>query len=105
MSASSNDSGDGNAGAIHDAPLDLSFQLPVEPGYRELPPKGSWEAGYELSLLALEFVKDRPEIWEQRRARVVNVEFVMRWGFVTLNTGNEVASAAMFVLWPLAQAA
>jgi len=77
MSASSNDSGDGNAGALRDAPLDLGFQLPVEPGYRELPPKGSWEAGYELSLLALESVKDRPEIWAQRHACMVNVEFVM----------------------------
>ena len=77
MNASSNDSSDGNADALRDAPLDMGFQLPVEPGYRERPPKGSWEAGYELSLIALASVKDRPEIWEQRNARMVNVEFVM----------------------------
>ena len=30
-----------------------------------------------LSLLALASVKNRPEIWEQRHARMVNVEFIM----------------------------
>jgi hypothetical protein len=80
MNASSNDSDKSAAGqpdALREAPLDLGFELPVEPGYRELPPRGSWEAGYELSLLALAAVKDRPEIWAQRAARMVDVEFVM----------------------------
>ena len=80
MNASSNDSDKPAAAppaALRDAPLDLSFELPVEPGYRELPPRGSWEAGYELSLLALAAVKDRPEIWAQRAAQMVDVEFIM----------------------------
>jgi hypothetical protein len=62
-----------------DAPLppDLDFELPIGPRWWSDPPRGSWEAGYELSLLALAAVKDRPEIWAQRAAQMVNVEFVM----------------------------
>jgi hypothetical protein len=77
MNSSSSDSPDPGADFLHDRPPTLDFELPVEPGYRELPPKGSWEDGYRLSLMALELVKNRPEIWEQRNARMVNVEFVL----------------------------
>lgn len=76
MNGSSNGSNE-KADRLESSLVDLAFELPIEPGYRELPPKGTWEAGYELSLLALEMVKDRPEIWEQRNARMVTVEFVM----------------------------
>lgn len=69
--------GAGPAAAFHDASLDLGLLLPVQPGNRELPLKGSWEASCELSLLALASVKDRPEIWAQRAVQMVNVEFVM----------------------------
>lgn len=65
--------------ALRDAPrrADSDLELPIAPQWWSEPPRGSWEAGYELSLLALESVKDRPEIWQQRRASMVNVEFVM----------------------------
>lgn len=76
MSASSNDSPD-LPGVLRDAPLDLAFELPVQPGYRELPPKGSWEDGYRLSLLALASLNDDSPVWEQRRIRRVDVEFVL----------------------------
>lgn len=69
--------GAGPADAFHEASLDLGLLLPVQPGNRELPLKGSWEASCELSLLALASVKDRPEIWAQRAVQMVNVEFVM----------------------------
>lgn len=77
MSVSSNNSANGPGEILTKTPPEHDFVLPVEAGYRELPPKGSWEAGYQLSLLGLEMIKDRPEIWEQRAARMVNVEFVM----------------------------
>lgn len=58
-------------------PLDLDLELPIAPRWWSDPPRGSWESGYELSLMALQSVKDRPEIWEQRNAQMVDVEFVM----------------------------
>ncbi|MBN9691632.1 MAG: hypothetical protein J0M24_15445 [Verrucomicrobia bacterium] len=51
--------------------------LPVDPGFRSLPPSGSWEDGYRLSLAALELVKDRPEVFLARSQRMVDVEFVI----------------------------
>jgi hypothetical protein len=66
---------------LRDAPTasapDLDLELPIAPRWWSDPPKGSWEDGYQLSLMALELVKNRPEIWEQRNARMVNVEFVL----------------------------
>ena len=76
MNESSNDSGE-DSGALKEAAGDSGFELPIEPGYRERPPQGSWEAGYRLSLLALEMVKNRPEIFEQRDERMCPVEFRM----------------------------
>jgi hypothetical protein len=58
-------------------PVDLDFELPVEPGYNSLPPKGTWEDGYRLSLAGLEMVKDRPWIWEEREKWRCHVEFKM----------------------------
>lgn len=65
--------------ALRDAPVsvDLDLEFPVPPRWWSDPPRGSWEAGYELSLLALQAVKDRPEVWAQRDAQRVDVEFVM----------------------------
>lgn len=51
--------------------------LPVEPGFRSLPPAGWWEDGYHLSLAALELIKDRPEIFAQHSARMCDVESVL----------------------------
>jgi len=58
-------------------PLDFDFELPIEPGFDSLPPKGTWETGYKLSLMGLEMIKDRPEIWEERKRRRCDVEFKM----------------------------
>ena len=43
-------------------PLDFDFELPIEPGFDSLPPKGTWEDGYKLSLMGLEMIKDRLDI-------------------------------------------
>jgi hypothetical protein len=55
--------------------LDFDFELPIEPEFISLPPKGTWEAGYKLSLMGLEMIKDRPQIWEERERRRCDVEF------------------------------
>ena len=55
--------------------VDFDFELPIEPGFLSLPPDGTWEAGYKLSLMGLEMIKNRPEIWEERRQRRCDVEF------------------------------
>lgn len=79
MNASANDSPDSPAArpaASRETPPDLEFELPVASGYRERPPTGSWEAGYRLSLAALEFVKDGPEVFAARDRQMCDVEFV-----------------------------
>ena len=58
-------------------PVDFDFELPVEPGFESLPPKASWEAGYTLSLMGLEMIKDRPGVWEERRKARCYEEFKM----------------------------
>ncbi len=58
-------------------PSEGGFEFPVEPGFRSLPPKGTWEAGYRLSLRGLEAIKDRPWIWEEREGRRCYEEFKM----------------------------
>jgi hypothetical protein len=59
-------------------PLDFDFELPVpDPGFNPDPPKGTWEDGYNLSLMGLEMIKDRPEIWAERERRRCDVEFKM----------------------------
>jgi hypothetical protein len=77
MNDSSDESVDGNSRTLNDSGGEYRFDLPIEPNYRERPPKGSWEAGYRLSLLALEMVKDRPEIFARRDERMCSVEFRM----------------------------
>ena len=75
MNSSSNDSPENPPAASCETPPDYQFDLPVVPGYRERPPKGSWEAGYRLSLAALELVKNRPEVFAERDRQMCNVEF------------------------------
>ncbi|MBI3878314.1 MAG: hypothetical protein HY300_20520 [Verrucomicrobia bacterium] len=75
MNVSSKDSVEHQPDVLRETPPDYGFVLPVEPGYRERPPKGSWEAGYRLSLAGLELVKDRPELFIQRDLLMCNVEF------------------------------
>src|SRR4051812_12886678 len=69
MSESGNESDKHSSAELRETPGDYGFELPIEPNYRERPPQGSWEAGYRLSLMALEMVKNRPEIFDQRDQR------------------------------------
>lgn len=75
MNVSSNGSPENPPESLRETPPDYGFVLPVEPGYRELPPSGTWEAGYRLSLAALGLVKDRPEIFVHRARCMCDVEF------------------------------
>jgi hypothetical protein len=77
MSASSNDSPNPDPDALREPSAAYPFDLPVEPGHREKSPSGTWEDGYRLSLQALELVKDRPEIFQQRNQQMCSVEFVL----------------------------
>jgi hypothetical protein len=43
--------------------------------YGPVPSSASWEAGYRMSLIALERLKDCPEFWEERRKDRCDVEF------------------------------
>jgi hypothetical protein len=58
-------------------PVDLDFELPVEPGFHSRPPRASWEAGYQLSVIALEMIKDKSWIWEERKRERCYEEFKM----------------------------
>jgi hypothetical protein len=53
------------------------LDLPIDPSFVSKPPKGTWEDGYNLSLLALEQVKNRPEIFEQRARGMCAAEFIL----------------------------
>jgi len=75
MNESSNDSANPAPGELRETPPDYGFELPIEPGYRERPPRGSIEAGIRLGLLALEQMKDRPQVFAQREERRCDVEF------------------------------
>lgn len=75
MNASSNESPEPDPQVLHEASSEYQLDLPVEPGYREIPPPGTWEDGYRLSLEALELARDRPEIFAQRDQRMCAVEF------------------------------
>lgn len=77
MNESSKGSVEGQPAFLREAPPDYDFRLPVEPGFRDLSPKGTWEAGYRLSLAALESVKRRPEIFTHRDQCMCDVEFKM----------------------------
>ena len=75
MNEFSNESGSGESPALRETPPDYGFELPVEPGYRERPPRGSIETGIRLGLLTLEQVKNRPQIFAERDKRRCDVEF------------------------------
>lgn len=62
---------------LRDEPAAYGLTLPVDSTFRSLPPAGTWEDGYRLSLAALELVKDRPEIFAERSRRMCDVEFVL----------------------------
>ena len=53
------------------------FEFPIEPEFRSFPPYGTWEAGYRLSLIGLEAIKNRPGIWEEREKQRCYEEFKM----------------------------
>jgi hypothetical protein len=57
------------------SPYDL--ELPIDPTFSSRPPKGTWENGYRLSVLALEQVRNRPQIFEERAQRMCSAEFVL----------------------------
>ena len=63
--------------SLNDRSSAYALDLPIAPDWFSAPPKGTWEDGYRLSLAALEQVKDRPEIFEQRERRRCHAEFVM----------------------------
>ena len=62
---------------VHEESAAYGLILPVDPSFRSLPPTGTWEDGHRLSVAALELVKDRPEIFAQRSARMCDVDFVL----------------------------
>ncbi|MBL68229.1 MAG: hypothetical protein CMO74_07220 [Verrucomicrobiales bacterium] len=62
---------------VRETPAPYGFELPVDPGYREQPPQGSWEDGLCLSEAALDMVQDRPEVFVQRDCNRCAVEFVL----------------------------
>lgn len=65
------------ADSLNEKAPDYDLDLPVAPGFRNRPPKGTWEDGYRLSLLALEAVSGRPAIFEHRSRLMCPVEFVL----------------------------
>jgi hypothetical protein len=75
MSESFNDSVDPAPAMLRETPPDYGFEFPIEPGYRERPPRGGIEAGIRLGLLAIEQIKERPQVFAQREARRCDVEF------------------------------
>jgi hypothetical protein len=74
MKSSSNDSKT-QVDRLAEAQSPYRLELPVDSKFSSRPPQGTWEDGYRLSLLALEQVKDRPEIFEQRSRRMCSAEF------------------------------
>ena len=56
---------------------DGGLEFPINREFRSFPPKGTWEAGYRLSLLGLAAIKDRPWIWKEREERRCYEEFKM----------------------------
>lgn len=77
MNASNNDSAEPVPATVREEPGPFGFDLPVDPGYRERPPQGSWEDGLRLSEAALDLVENRPEIFSRRDASRCTVEFVL----------------------------
>jgi len=60
---------------IKESAAAYGFDLPIAPAWFSEPPKGSIEDGIHLSLLAIEQVRDRPEIFLHRQQRMCDVEF------------------------------
>ena len=78
MTDSKNDSNEPEAtGGLREFPSRYELDLPIDPAMPADPPKGTWEDGYRLSLLAFEAVRNRPEIFAQRDARMCFAEFRM----------------------------
>ena len=53
------------------------LDLPIAPAWFSGPPQGSMEDGFHLSLLAIEQIKDRPEVFADRDRRMCDVEFTL----------------------------
>jgi hypothetical protein len=66
---------DENDSSLGETAPAYDFELPVNRDLPGTPPKGGWEDGWRLSELALEAVRDRPEIFVQRDRRMCSVEF------------------------------
>jgi len=62
-------------GGFRETPSPYALALPVARDFSADAPRGTWEDGYRLSLAALEIVRDRPEVFVQRDARMCAVEF------------------------------
>jgi hypothetical protein len=73
MSEFSKRSNDTPAEASPDGALDF----PVDANFRDRPPRGSVEDGVRLSELALEQVRERPSVFEERELRRCHVEFTL----------------------------
>jgi hypothetical protein len=52
------------------------LDLPIAPAWFSEPPAGTMEDGIQLSLAALELVRDRPEIFEEQARQRVDGAFV-----------------------------
>ncbi len=55
----------------------FTLDLPVDSAYHGHPPRGTWMDGYLLSLMGLDQVKDRPQVFDERDARMCSAEFRM----------------------------
>lgn len=64
------------ANQLREASAAYGLDLPVAPAWFSDEPKGSWQDGYELSLVVLLDALKQPEIWEARDREMVAVEFV-----------------------------
>lgn len=62
---------------LKEQPAPYVLDLPIAPAWFSEPPRGTMDDGIQLSLAALEMVKNRPEIFEERARQMVDVEFVM----------------------------
>ena len=60
---------------LKEAGAAYGLDLPVAPAWFSEAPKGTMEDGIRLSLLALDQVRNRPEIFAQRDQRRCDVEF------------------------------
>jgi hypothetical protein len=61
--------------SLREASSPYALELPINRDMPSDPPKGTWEDGWRLSELAIEAVRHRPEIFDQRDQRMCTVEF------------------------------